>query len=154
MNSKATEIELRATGLEQWMLDAIDGFTLLLDGLAFDPATAKLGADMVGEVVSQQLQLGNQSVFKTLDLGFKNMRSDKLFFSNAGKPPSKKLISVMVAVNHLQISEGIKKPSQTQVRRYLLTQNIKVTRGECSKYFKALNLGGSDARRTVPSIGQ
>ncbi|MFZ2281931.1 MAG: hypothetical protein WAW39_29310 [Prosthecobacter sp.] len=150
MRSKPKEIELLVTGLQPWEMEAWDGFTLLEDGLAFDPETARAGAEIVARVVADQLAAGNRNVLKSLELGYSKLRRGERFWPHQGKTPSSKLISVFVAFNHLRISGGIKRPSQVQVRAYLLAKGFPISKQEVSSHFKMLKLKkqSRDARET------
>lgn len=153
MRSKPLEIELLATGLQPWEMEAWDGFTLLEDGLAFDPETARAGAEIVARVVADQLAAGNRNVLKSLELGYSKLRSGERrlerFWPHQGKMPSSKLICVFVAFDHLRFS-GIKRPSQVQVRAYLKAKGVPISKQEVSSHFKTLKLKklSRDARET------
>lgn len=139
MRSKPLEIELLVTGLQPWEMEAWDAFTLLEDGLAFDPETARAGAERVARVVADQLAEGNRNVLKFLELGYSKLRRGERFWPHQGKPPSSKLVSVFDAFNHLRFS-GIKRPSQPQVRAYLKAKGVPISRQEVSSHFKTLKL--------------
>ena len=153
MRSKPLEIELLATGLQSWEMEAMDGFTLLEDGLAFDPETARAGAEIVARVVASQLIAGNRNVLKSLELGYAKLRRGERFWPHQGKLPSSKLISVYVAFNHLRITGGIKRPSQVQVRAYLLSKGVRISKQEVSSHFKTLKLKSKKLSRDARETG-